>query len=301
MNCDHPILKNRVRGIRDWELAVPGDFSYAQCQQCGLVLLQPMPKIQDLVSYYPNDYPAFQIGSKEKGFLYRQLYKLKSWGLRKKLGKFITLQNAHVFDVGCGSGDMLLQFQDWGAKQLVGVDFSPVACEIANSKKNIKALCGTFLDLHLEKYSFDIVLMHHYIEHTLDPLAELKKAREILKPGGTLILELPNFLSFDQSLFGRFWGGNHCPRHTFQFEAPVLEKYLKDAGFTHVHVKHEINPAHFALSIQNFIQYLKHKENPVAVPGGRSWYFSLLLLVLVPIQILSIIFKRSGMISVVAK
>ena len=184
--------------------------------------------------------------------------------------------------------------------EIHGIDFSAKACEIARSK-SVTAHQGTFFDYKAEKESFDAIIMHHYIEHTLEPEKELALAYEYLKPsGGALIMELPNYRSLDRFLFGRFWGGNHIPRHTYQFKDHVLRAQLLEAGFSEVIVNHEINPAHFVLSVQNLIQYLKHKDNPPGVEGGRGWYFSILLLVLAPIQIISKLMGTSGMISVVA-
>jgi 2-polyprenyl-3-methyl-5-hydroxy-6-metoxy-1,4-benzoquinol methylase len=301
VECKHANTSIVVRGLRDWELGVSGEFSYAECKECGLFVLKPFPSLEDLKRFYPDNYPAFQIGGEAKGAIYNFLHKLKSSALKKYIEKFARIRGAHVYDVGCGAGDLLAQFGKWGAAQLSGIDFSSVACAIANSKPGVKVEQGLFLESKIAPSTFDIAIMHHYIEHTIEPENELRRTFEILKPGGILLMELPNFAAWDRRLFGRYWGGNHTPRHTYQFTARTIVEFLKAAGFREVIVRHELNPAHFALSIQNLFQGFRHGNSPRGLEGGRAWYFSLLLILLVPLQAIATLCGAGGIITVVAR
>ena len=82
-------------------------------------------------------------------------------------------------------------------------------------------------------------------------VAELQKAKALLQPGGMLFGEAPNFGSVDRPIFGRYWGGNHGPRHTFQFEPDRLYRPLRDAGFKRVVITSELSTGIVAKSIQN--------------------------------------------------
>lgn len=143
--------------------------------------------------------------------------------------------------------------------------------------------------------TFDAVFMINYIEHVIHPRDELKKAFSVLKPGGWIIGELPNFESIDRMLYGRFWGGNHVPRHAWQFGPKSLSHFLNQSGFTNIVVKQELDTAHLVLSIQNFLQR-RHQDlkiNPTLTSGRMKW-FSLLLVLFLPLNALFVLIGKAG-------
>jgi hypothetical protein len=126
-------------------------------------------------------------------------------------------------------------------------------------------------------------------------VAELVKSYELLKLGGVLFGILPNFNGLDRVLFKKFWGGNHVPRHTFQYTDKQLAKLLKSAGFKKIKIIHDINPGHIAISIQNWLQRgVKDLKNNPSIVHGRMKYFNFLLLLSLPFNIIFSLFKRSG-------
>ena len=77
---------------------------------------------------------------------------------------------------------------------------------------------------------FDLVLMLNLIEH--NPRAILLKAKQLLKPGGRVLLRTPNFNSLDARVFRhRSWGGYHTPRHFILFRRDSLERLCDECGF----------------------------------------------------------------------
>lgn len=285
--------------IRDWEFGVEGEYAYQVCNGCGVNMLQPFPTISDLVKAYPDHYPAFVESSKKRGIIYNLLFEMNNMLLRSRLKKMCP--NAkRVLDVGCGNGELLLQMKGIGAKELYGIDFNQTAVRIC-AEKGIKMFHGVFLDYECEEASFDAIIMNNYIEHVLSPVDELKKAARLLRGGGILFGELPNFNSLDRMLFGKYWGGNHVPRHTYQYSPASLNFCLKEAGFTKVKIYQEVNPGHLALSIQNFFQRkVKDLKNNGSLNSGRASYFSILLLILAPINGLFAFLGKSGTMRFVA-
>ena len=53
--------------------------------------------------------------------------------------------------------------------------------------------------------AYDVVSMHHYLEHTREPLDELDAAATALVPGGHLLIELPDPESRFPLVVGRWW------------------------------------------------------------------------------------------------
>jgi 2-polyprenyl-3-methyl-5-hydroxy-6-metoxy-1,4-benzoquinol methylase len=289
--CGGAAWESEFSGIRDWEFGTPGRFQYVRCHGCRLVRLDPFPDLEMLKAAYPDDYVAFS-AEKGRGFIYTLMNRVRQARARARLRKLVP-EGAKVLDVGCGSGDLLVRLRDMGAREVRGLDFSPTATAICR-EKDLDVETGTFPDYPETSGDFDAIFMINYIEHVQDPLVELKKAAMLLRPGGILIGELPNFDSLDRVLFRQYWGGNHCPRHTYQFGPTILTSILRTAGFETIDTRQDINPGHLALSIQNWLQRKRDLANNTALSFGRSKYLALLILALIPIGVLQALCGASG-------
>lgn len=278
-----------VAGIRDWEYGVKGEWSYVRCGKCGLLQLDPFPTVDDLVEAYDVDYHGYR-SSAEKGRLYKLLFDIKDKLFKKKIAKLVP-RGASLLDVGCGSGEYLRRMSFLEPVRTDGLDFNEKAVLLAR-EKGIDCFQGLFTDFPAESNTYDAVFMNNYLEHTLDPREEVAKALRVLKPGGKLIGEVPNFRSFDQKLFGKYWGGNHVPRHTFQFEPKSLTTLMRSEGFASISTNQELSSNHLTLSVQNWFQ---RKEpdlaNNASIAYGRTWYYNPLLLGLAPVNL---VFKLAG-------
>ena len=286
-------------GIKDWEYGVEGSYSYQECQNCGGVQIHPFPTVDDLVKAYEIDYHGY-VDSDKKNILYDILYKLNQKKMNKSLRRFVN-PNSRVLDIGCGAGEFLLTLKNMGVQHLEGIDFSEKAIEMLVTK-GIKGYQGIYEDFPADNSSYDLLIMNNYLEHTLDPTFELKKSSEILKAGGWLIGEVPGFDSYERKVFKRYWGGNHVPRHTFQFNQDFLKKKLVEAGFKNVQIVHELNTGHIALSIQNYLQRnVKDLRRNSKIKNGRSSLYYPLLLLSIPFNILPVLLRKAGVIKFYAQ
>jgi SAM-dependent methyltransferase len=290
--CQHQVFKTLSAGIRDWEYGVDGEYDYCECRQCHGVQLHPFPELPDLKLAYDIDYHGYATGEK-RGALFSILYAAREAMFRRKMSRLVD-SDTRVLDVGCGQGDFLRDLRTMGVKHLVGIDFNPQV--IAHLEEDgIPGFAGTFADYESPADCFGIISMNNYLEHTLNPPAELARAFELLEPGGHLVGEVPGFDSFERRLFGRYWGGNHVPRHTYQFAAAILYDQLAAAGFENIRISHQLNTSHWALSVQNFLQRkvadLRHNPN---IKHGRSAYYVPLLLLFIPVNVFCVLLRKSG-------
>ena len=279
-------------GMRDWEYGVAGIWDYQRCENCLVVQINPFPTVEDLMRAYDVPYHGHADVTK-RGLLSRAMLAIHDWMIDGKLAAILPAK-ARVLDVGCGCGDFLDRLRRFGPSRLQGIDFS----DYAVSQGRIKGLdvhCGLFLDHPTDNAPYDTIFMNNYLEHTVAPSEELLHAKNLLRQGGRLVGELPNFRSVDNWIFGRFWGGNHVPRHTFQFEPQSLKMLLKGSGFRDIKVRTTVNPGHLALSMQNWLQRGREdlRANP-AIRNGRSHYFGLLALLVLPPNILFSVLGISG-------
>jgi len=293
--CSQPLSEKTIEGIRDWEFGAGGEYSYLKCNSCGIHQLHPFPTLDDLKLAYPDNYTAFIEEKGDRGLLYR-IMSLASEKMFKRSFRNLITPGCKVLDVGCGNGEFLIKLRKLGASKLVGIDFSEAAVALCN-EKGIETYNGIFTDFQQESQSFDAIFMINYIEHVLSPKNELTQAFRLLKPGAKLIGELPNFASLDRKLFGRYWGGNHVPRHTFQYDPQSLRKLLVDAGFGNIQIQQDLNPGHIVISIQNWLQRkAPNLANNPKLRFGRMRHFSLMLLMLLPLNVLFVLLGRSGVI-----
>ncbi|MGL4648341.1 MAG: class I SAM-dependent methyltransferase, partial [Caldilineaceae bacterium] len=78
---------------------------------------------------------------------------------------------------------------------------------------------------------YDVVTLFDVLEHLHQPTAALREVRRLLRPGGTLVLRVPNLDSWDARLFGEAWAGLDAPRHLYVYGPKTLSATLEAAGF----------------------------------------------------------------------
>jgi 2-polyprenyl-3-methyl-5-hydroxy-6-metoxy-1,4-benzoquinol methylase len=143
----------------------------------------------------------------------------------------INLAGGRILDVGCGSG-FFLRSIDAAAWDRFGVEIDARAAgsaSLAVGKANI--FTGTLLESHYPDAHFDVVTFWSALEHVNQPRSYLAEARRVVKPGGTLIVQLPNAASRQLRWFGGDWFALDAPRHRYHFGFETLKRVLEEAGF----------------------------------------------------------------------
>jgi len=109
------------------------------------------------------------------------------------------LRGGHRFlDIGCWDGYFLERIRETGLYQeLYGVDIVPEGVETVRAK----GFQAQVVDLNREplpypdKY-FDGVTILAVLEHIFDPYAVIREVYRVLRPGGELVIAVPNVASF---------------------------------------------------------------------------------------------------------
>jgi len=155
-----------------------------------------------------------------------------------------------ILDVGCGCGPFLYHIpKNW---EKFGIEISEHASVIA--KKNVPD--ATIINCDFEKSSyedecFDIILCHQVLEHIRQPEIFLKEFNRILKPGGSIILCVPNFDSGCARLFGENYRFFHDDTHITLFSNDSLTRMIRDEGFNVINIEYPYFESEKYFNIEN--------------------------------------------------
>ncbi len=196
------------------------------CPGCALARLDPPPSEDELAPFYPDAYYG-DPGQKFHPFIERLVRFVSARHVRFLSRKVPA--GGRVLDVGCGRGVLLSALADRGF-EVHGVERSAAAASGADPRARIRIAP----DLAAAAYpagGFDAIFVWHVLEHLCEPVRAVDEMRRILRPGGRLVVAVPNFSSLQARWAGPAWFHLDLPRHVFQFPMPALRRLLDQAGF----------------------------------------------------------------------
>ncbi|MEZ4778097.1 MAG: class I SAM-dependent methyltransferase [Flavobacteriaceae bacterium] len=219
----HSISKNNPEDfyITTKDFLITGEsFSLVWDDKKQLLKTTPQPLDKDLSKYYESSEYISHTDSK-KGLLNFCYQFIKSYSLNKKV-KLILKENnqkGSILDIGAGTGDFLFLAQKKGWK-IEGIEVNEKAQKLAFNK-------GVVLKKGLDEFTdelFDVVTLWHVLEHLPNLPEIVSQIEKTIKPGGTLIIAVPNFNSFDALYYKQFWAAYDVPRHLWHFSKESMKQ-----------------------------------------------------------------------------
>lgn len=202
-------------------------FPIIECDNCTLRLTQDVPNQESIGPYYRSeDYISHTNTS--KGFINR----LYQWVRRRTIQNKIKLVRnetglplGSILDIGSGTGTFvhaLLQ-AGWQAE---GLEPDPDARNMANKLYGVE-LKGTEVFMDIGKSSYDAITLWHVLEHVHDLGIYMQQLGNILKPGGRILIAVPNYTSKDAGIYKEFWAAYDVPRHLYHFSPRSMEELIR--------------------------------------------------------------------------
>ena len=159
--------------------------------------------------------------------------------------------NRRVLELGPAAGHFTKALVDQGCR-VVGVEIDPDAAQQA-AKIADEVIVGDLSDPDvvrsaIDEELFDVVVAGDVLEHLPDPLRVLRACREALRPGGFVVMSLPNIAHADvklQLLSGQFRyqdTGLLDRTHLHFFTLDSIREMVRDAGLLMVDLRRVVAP-----------------------------------------------------------
>ena len=217
--CDGINFSKKV-SVRD-PLKKSTKYSLMLCLSCKTVSTTPIPK--DLDQYYSVNYDSYQ----KKTSLFSKLYSFAQNLNNYRKTKILKQINAKsILDYGCGSGSFVRYTSKRGYETN---GYEPIN---DTNDTNISDSMETF-----KNKNFDCITMWHVLEHTKDTVSILKELKRKLQKGGSLLLALPNYDSYDNIYYKKEWAGYDVPRHLYHFNKKSVMFLSEKTGFQLIGMK----------------------------------------------------------------
>lgn len=204
-------------------------FTLNECADCGFVFTNPRPVSESIGPYYESEEYVSHTSTR-KGLIFTLYHWVRQYTLGRKrafLGKFTA--DRHLLDVGCGTGDFLahLQKHGWNVK---GIEPSETARTMA-LHKGLEVFPQDHLQHGFTLQMFDVITLWHVLEHVHELEQTIKTLFKLLKPGGIVVIAVPNRNSYDAKHYGFKWAAWDVPRHLYHFRAQDLQRFMGSQGF----------------------------------------------------------------------
>lgn len=220
----------------------PGRCTYAgydvvSCARCGFIFADTGIVQEDLDEYYAGPNKIAQSLSLE-GEAEREFPRIDN---ALKLVMPFVKQGDRILDVGCGSGRLLGLLKRNGYTQVLGIDSSPVAADIARTKHDVQVNVGSIFGF--QGQPFDLVTTCHVLEHITDLSAFVLRLWSLIGESGTLYVEVPNASDFsrfadpdapEDSIYIRDLYTHFTPEHVNFFSPISLRNLMTRFGFEQI-------------------------------------------------------------------
>ena len=252
-----PITKKELKKhmVCKDHLVTKKDFSVLIDEETELLVTSPQPSPEEIGKYYESE--EYNSHASETKSAFDKVYEfVKTINLKSKYSiikdnssmlkaessketskpqhethnpKPATRNSKHVtrnpkqslLDIGCGAGDFLNFCKNKGW-DVSGVEPTKKARDISESKLGVKISSSLSLE-HFKDSSFEVVTMWHVLEHRFDIVETIAELKRIVKPGGLIIIALPNYRSYDAKFYKQYWAAYDVPRHLFHFTKKTIE------------------------------------------------------------------------------
>ena len=283
-------------------------FRIVECTRCGLMRLAHRPGAFDFSRYLPQGHrvpPEETAACCIERFCRRLVTKDNLRFVRRALND--AGEAGPVLDFGC-DGELLL-----GALRREGIGAFGVGPGLAEAaaiaaRTGAPEVCASIADSPFPANSCAAITMFHVLEHRGDPFVYVVAARELLRPGGRLIVQVPNAACWQCLLLGENWSGFDVPRNLVHFRAGDIQALLEACDFEIVRRKFfalQDNPACLATSLAPWLDPVVRRARGVAeqaaIKFAKDLLYCALVIAAVPFALLEAACRAGSTVTIEAR
>lgn len=236
--CGAPSAKTYT--VREMMLGTRDRFEYSECGSCGA--LQRLELDLDVSRYYPSTYYAFAVTPPGRARACVRAVRSRIWlspsspfrevlrliwrhPMYEWVRRLHPRVSTRILDVGCGRGRLLRQLSEARYKSLTGLDpFLPPVVETPPAVRMIRA--------RLEEIDgkFDLIMLHHALEHIPDQQSAMRAIARLLSAGGHCVIRVPTVSSYAWEHYREDWFQLDAPRHCVLHSIESLRRLGETSG-----------------------------------------------------------------------
>ena len=243
-------------------------FSIWKCNACNGMFTQDVPDQESIGPYYKSENYISHTNTSQ-GLINRLYQIVRKRTLRQKrklICKIARRKKGTLLDIGSGTGAFVNEMKqnDWN---VTGLEPDEGARKIA--KESLDCELKTIDELfYLPANAFDVITLWHVLEHVHDLHGYLQQFKKLLKKDGQLVIAVPNYTSFDASVYKEYWAAYDVPRHLYHF-SPLSMKLLIDKNGMRIA---ELKPMWFDSFYVSFLSSRYKNARSSGKPGRTNWF-----------------------------
>ena len=237
---------------------IGGRFRVVRCCDCRFVFTNPRPTEESIGFFYPPSYGPYSGRDDEPEQNHSWEHRLEGAVLRSdfgyppqpvhpgdrllsKVGRLLIRRTrrrqawipfrepGRLLDFGCGAGDFLRRMKGFGWS-VEGLDMSEDVARSVQEKTGIRIHVGSLPHHDIQPETYDAVTMWNSLEHVHHPRQVVREAAKALRPGGLLVVGVPNFASWSFKAYQQHWYALELPRHLSHFTPESLQELIAGEG-----------------------------------------------------------------------
>ncbi len=212
-------------------------FAILECSNCSLRFTQLVPEAGAAGAYYQSDNYISHTDTRE-GIVNKLYHFVRKRTLRRKwalLQHKTGITKGAVLDIGAGTGAFANTMKDAGW-QVTGLEPDAATRQRASDLYGLDLQDTNVLN-SIPAATCDAVTMWHVLEHVYELHAYINQIKKILKPAGIAFIAVPNYTSYDASVYQQYWAAYDVPRHLYHFSPASIEVLLKAHGLSLLEIK----------------------------------------------------------------
>ena len=243
--------------LREMMFGTKETFDYFQCSNCDCIQIKEVP--QNLGDYYPSNYYSFSETTykvKKMNYFKKLQYEHLSGVRPSLLGAIVSYKyksgfadvyqwckslnmrdkNAKILDIGCGGGEILKRLEVLGFTDLTGSD--PFIEKDVYLSDNLRLLKKDIVEL---EGKYDIIMLHHCLEHIDNHAEVLVQLDNLLAENGQILIRIP---VYSKPLFDKYGVDLVTldpPRHLFIHSLESITRILEKQGFDVIESYYDAN------------------------------------------------------------